>query len=118
MININRHIVKSGFSIRELKNGLRNLGQFAADESAAMSINDTVVSIVILAIIMGLCAMIVANIQPYVTISDTNNTEAVSAVTNIFDMTWNALSLLPIVLIVLVAVVVIGAVYLLTPGRN
>ena len=108
---------KLGHGANGLKNGFKDIAAFAADDSADLGIVNTVISIVVLAIIMGLCAMIVANIQPFVKASP-DNANASSAIANVFDTTWSALGLLPIVLIVLVAVVVIGSVYMLTPNRG
>lgn len=84
------------------------------DENGNAAVTSTIIGIVVAAIVMALCGMIVSNIQPFVKV-DENNTAAASSVKTIFDTTWSALGMAPIVLIVMIAGLIVGAVYMLQP---
>ncbi len=83
------------------------------DEKANLDIMGAIMTVVIAAVAMAVAALILATVEPEVVAAAGNDTTALATIQGIFDTTWAAVGMLPIVLIVIVAVVIIGAVMLL-----
>lgn len=93
-----------------LKLHKKTFKKIISDENGNSAISGTMISIVTVAIVIGMTGMIISNIQPYI---KGNSNEANASITAVFDTTWSALGMAPIVMIVMVAALVIGAVYAL-----
>ena len=95
--------------------GKRDQAALFIENERAMGVIDAVLTVVIGAVTMGIGAMILAKIQPNV-VGTTNESNA--SIAGIFTTAWDAMGMLPIVLIVIVAVVILGAVMMLAQGQR
>ena len=95
--------------------GKRDQAALFIENEHAMGVIDAVLTVVIGAVTMGIGAMILAKIQPNVVGTDTASNETI---TGIFTTAWDAMGMLPIVLIVIVAVVILGAVMMLAQRQR
>lgn len=78
-----------------------------------MDITNGTMTIVICAVVMGVGAMILSKIFPSIVGSDDT---ANATIATIKSSTWSAVGLLPVALIVVAAVIIIGAVMYLRQG--
>ena len=100
--------------VNKLK-GKRDQAALFIENEHAMGVIDAVLTVVIGAVTMGIGAMILAKIQPNV-VGTTNESNA--SIAGIFTTAWDAMGMLPIVLIVIVAVVILGAVMMLAQRQK
>ena len=100
--------------VNKLK-GKRDQAALFIENEHAMGVIDAVLTVVIGAVTMGIGAMILAKIQPNVVGTDAASNETI---TGIFTTAWDAMAMLPIVLIVIVAVVILGAVMMLAQRQK
>ncbi|MDR0767743.1 MAG: hypothetical protein LBE57_04820 [Methanosarcinales archaeon] len=96
------------------KNTRKNLKELAHDESG-VSITGSVIEIATFVITLALIVMVLAMIEPQV-VGSSNQSNATIA--NIFETTWSALGLYPVVIFVMIIGIIIGAVYMFMPRTN
>lgn len=95
--------------------GKRDGAALFIENERAMGVIDAVMTVVIGAVTMGIGAMILAKIQPNVVGTDAASNTTIAG---IFTTAWDAMAMLPIVLIVIVAVVILGAVMMLAQRQK
>ncbi len=104
--------------VKQIKQGINHraehLNDVYEDEKASAGVMSAVLTVVAGAVTMGVGAMVLAKIEPSVVGSSTQSNTTIAS---IFSTAWDAFGLLPIVLVVIAAVVIIGAVMMLNRGN-